>query len=156
MKRFLQSDQSLYCFSSSSLDLANIASMFNIRVVVFVFSSSGSIAPRWDWIHPNPELVMRIPKNYPAKDIHDLWLFHEDNCHYDLLVPRYFCGNIEENPKSCEENAKSCEKESDDLVSEEECEIETHEADPEHDPSISKNTVFSRIHFLKYPRRKDD
>merc|ERR1711954_465992 len=38
MIRFLQSDQSLYCFSSSSLDLANIASMFNIRVVVFVYS----------------------------------------------------------------------------------------------------------------------
>ena len=96
MIKFLQSEDSMFCFSSSSLDLANIATMFNIRIIVFVFSSNGSVVPRWDWIHPNPELVMKSPRYNPSRETHDLWLFHEDNCHYDVLVPCHLCVVVEE------------------------------------------------------------
>ena len=45
MKRFLLSDDSLYCFSNSSLDLSNVTNMYDMKIAVFTYSSGGSLVP---------------------------------------------------------------------------------------------------------------
>ena len=54
MKDFLLSDESLYCYSNSSLDLSNLANMYNMNIATFTYSSSGSVVPHWTWIYPDP------------------------------------------------------------------------------------------------------
>jgi hypothetical protein len=49
LKKFLLSDSSLYCFSNSSLDLRNLANMFDMRIAIFTYSSGGSVVPHWTW-----------------------------------------------------------------------------------------------------------
>ena len=43
MKKFLLSDRSLYCFSNSSLDLSNLANMYDLRIAIFTYSSGGQL-----------------------------------------------------------------------------------------------------------------
>ena len=87
MKRFLLSDDSLYCFSNSSLDLSNVANMYDMKIAVFTYSSGGSVVPHWTWVHPDPAISSKSP--YRNKlCFKEIWLLHEDDVHYDLLIAR--------------------------------------------------------------------
>ena len=86
MKSFLLSDDSILCYINSSLDLSNLANMFNINIAIFTYSSGGSVVPHWTWIHPDPEWSQK--SEYRNLMIREMWLYHEDNSHYDLLVNR--------------------------------------------------------------------
>ena len=70
------------------MDLNCIATLFNIKIAVFVFSSTGSIIPRWDWILPNMDLISRSPRYHHQQEQKEMWLFNEDSVYFNLLVPR--------------------------------------------------------------------
>ena len=55
MKTFLLSDSSLYLFSNSSLDLTNLANMYDMKIAIFTYSSGGSVVLYWTWICPDPK-----------------------------------------------------------------------------------------------------
>lgn len=56
-------------------------------IAIFTYSSRGTIAPHWTWVDPDPSLSSKSP--YKNKLLFkEMWLLHEDNVHYDLLVPR--------------------------------------------------------------------
>ena len=87
MKKFLLSNESIYCYSNSSLDLTNLANMYDMKIAIFTYSSGGSVVPHWTWVHPDPAISAKSP--YKNKLLfREMWLYHEDNSHYDLLVPR--------------------------------------------------------------------
>ena len=87
MKKFLLSDRSLYCFSNSSLDLSNLANMYDMRIAIFTYSSGGSVVPHWTWIQPDPAISQRSPYRNQLM-FKEMWLLHEDRVHYNLLVSR--------------------------------------------------------------------
>ena len=87
MKKFLLSDDSLYCFSNSSLDLSNMANMYDMRIAIFTYSSRGTVAPHWTWVDPDPNVSSKSPYRNKLM-FREMWLFHEDNVPYDLLVLR--------------------------------------------------------------------
>ena len=87
LKKFLLSDSSLYCFSNSSLDLTNLANMFDMRIAIFTYSSGGSVVPHWTWVHPDPAISSKS-ENRNKLLFKEMWLFNEDDSHYDLLAPR--------------------------------------------------------------------
>ena len=61
MKKFLLSNKSLYCFSNSSLDLSNLANMYDMKIAIFTYSSAGSVTPHWTWVHPDPAISAKSP-----------------------------------------------------------------------------------------------
>ena len=128
LRTFLRSDDFLYCFSNTSMDLSNLATMFNIYIGVYTFSSSGTMNPVWHWIHPNPDLVWKSPFK---TDIGQLWLYHENNVHYNLLVPRHLCSN---EPQSEETQKTMPESESLSI------------------PEVNLQTAFSPMEFMLCPR----
>jgi len=46
--------------------------------------------PRWRWIQPNPEVVQHSAKAFPTGNNYTMYLYHEYQSHYDLLVFRDF------------------------------------------------------------------
>ena len=136
MMTFLNSEDSMYCYSNSSLDLNNIATLFNIKIAVFVYSSDGSIVPRWDWILPNQDLLYFSPRFDPAREPQELWLYNNDNIHYDLLVPRQLCHIVEELEANLEEEVDE--------------KINTTVQNDEL--QISNKTVFSPMEFINCKR----
>ena len=87
MKKFLLSNESLYCYSNSSLDLSNLANMYDMKIAIFTYSSAGSVTPHWTWVHPDPAISSKSPyKNKLC--FKEMWLYNEQNVHYDLLVSR--------------------------------------------------------------------
>ena len=66
------------------MDVAVIASMFNMNIGVFSYGSS--IQPRWSWTSPDPLLTQYSTSEMDY--ITDMLVYHEDDNHYDLLVPR--------------------------------------------------------------------
>ena len=63
----------------------SLANMFGIRIATFTYNIKGQ-PPRWTWTSPD----QYISSYSQHKDVErpDMWLFHKDDCHYDLLVPR--------------------------------------------------------------------
>ena len=87
VKRFLLSDDSLYCYSNSSVDLQNLANMFDMRIAIFTYSINGTVTPHWTWIDPNPAISMK--NSFKDRlSFKEMWLYHQDDVHYDLLVSR--------------------------------------------------------------------
>ena len=83
MKKFLLSNKSLY----SSLDLSNLANMYDMKIAIFTYSNAGSVTPHWTWVHPDPAISAKSPyKNKLC--FKEMWLYNEHNVHYDLLVSR--------------------------------------------------------------------
>ena len=60
--------------------------MFNLRIAIFEFSSSGTFSPRWTWIYPDQTLSIHSPHRY--QETKEMWLFNEYNTHFDLLIQR--------------------------------------------------------------------
>ena len=87
VRRFFMSRDSLYCYSGSELDLANVANMYDAKIAVFKYSSGGSITPHWTWIHPDPVMVSKSAHRHRLC-FKEIWLYNEVDSHYDLLVPR--------------------------------------------------------------------
>ena len=81
---FLLSEESLKCYSSG-VDTNVISNMFNIRIWIFTYNLD-NLEPRWTLIEPEPLLASY--SEYQDESIGDMWLFHADNSHYDLLVTR--------------------------------------------------------------------
>ena len=79
--QFLLSDESLKLYNSSSVDLAN---MFGFRIAIF--EHGNNIIPRWTWITPDQEISFF--SSYRNQSLPDMWLYHEQNVHWDLLVSR--------------------------------------------------------------------
>jgi hypothetical protein len=87
MKFFLLNKDCLFCYSNSSLDLSNLANMYDMKIAIFTDSSGGSLVPHWTWVYPDPYINTR--SQYKNKSLfREMWLYHEDNVHYDLLVNR--------------------------------------------------------------------
>ena len=82
--QFLLSDESLKLYNSSSVDLANLANMFGFRIAIF--EHGNDIIPRWTWITPDQEISFF--SSYRNQSLPDMWLYHEQNVHWDLLVSR--------------------------------------------------------------------
>ena len=83
---FLNSESSLYSYSNSSVDLEVIAAMFGMNIAIFSFGIQG-LQPRWSWITPNWE-VSSLSEYRRPQGIADLWLYHQDESHYDRLIMR--------------------------------------------------------------------
>ena len=61
--------------------------MYDIRIAIFTYSSRGTVTPHWTWVDPDPNVSSKSPYRNKLM-FREMWLFHEDNVHYDLLVPR--------------------------------------------------------------------
>ena len=83
---FLLSDRSMKCFGNS-VDVAAISNMLNINIGVFTHGIGGGIQPRWTWQYPDP--VVSAFTEFSDPSITDLFLYHSDENHYELLVPRH-------------------------------------------------------------------
>ena len=81
---FFLRDESLKCFSNSQVDLAVMANMFNMNIGVFSYGNN--IQPRWSWTSPDP--LLTLYSSSKMDNIPDLLLYHYDEVHYDLLLPR--------------------------------------------------------------------
>ena len=86
LKEFFLSEESLKCFSSSQLDYALVCNMFNITIGVFTYGNIFNEEPRLTFITPDSFMAQQSPFYDPS--IKDMFLYHADNSHYDLLVPR--------------------------------------------------------------------
>ena len=84
LKSFFLSNNSLKCFNNSSIDFAVVANMFNMNIGVFTYGL-GNLPPRWSWVYPDP---LFIPSSNTYDFIPDALLYHRDNVHYELLVPK--------------------------------------------------------------------
>ena len=70
----------------SSINIQNLANMFNLVKGVFELSSSGSTAPGWLWFHPDPNISLQSP--HRNNEVRQLLLYNEKNVHFDLLIKR--------------------------------------------------------------------
>ena len=61
--------------------------MFNINIGIFTYGLEDDIQPRWSWQTPDPILAPFSQYQDPA--ITDMYLYHRDNNHYELLLPRH-------------------------------------------------------------------
>ena len=69
------------------IDHLAIACMFNVNVDVFIYGSPLHPA-HWERTAPVPELTSYVSGSYNDGSVTDIFLYHEENSHYDLLVPR--------------------------------------------------------------------
>ena len=81
---FLRSNDSLRMYNNSQLDIVNLANMFGIRIATFTYNINDQ-PPRWTWHSPH-QYITSYSQHRNVEGPH-MWLFHEDDCHYDLLVP---------------------------------------------------------------------
>ena len=61
--------------------------MYDMRIAIFTYSVNGTVTPHWTWIQPDPAISMKSS----LKDrlaFKEMWLYHQDDVHYDLLVNR--------------------------------------------------------------------
>ena len=72
-------------YNNSQLDIVNLANMFGIRIATFTYNINDH-PPRWTWHSPHQYITSY--SQHRNVEGPDMWLFHEDDCHYDLLVPR--------------------------------------------------------------------
>ena len=92
---FLLSEESLMCFSTSSMDISCIATLLNINIYTFVYSTNNACVPHWICISPNKELSRKSPYLANGFTFMEMWLYNNKDCHYDLLVPRHLCPSNE-------------------------------------------------------------
>ena len=96
---FLRSNDSLRMYNNSQLDIVNLANMFGIRIATFTYNINDQ-PPRWTWHSPHQYITSY--SQHRNVEGPDMWLFHEDDCHYDLLVPRevvqLHCATVPEVP----------------------------------------------------------
>merc|ERR1712025_21677 len=83
-KTFLRSDDSLGAFSNFQ-ELQAIANMFNINVYIFSYGKDGNIM-HCDWFEDFPDKAFTDKAVVRKGSIPDLYLYHLDRTHYDLLV----------------------------------------------------------------------
>ena len=77
------SEEASYMWSDSE-DLAIIADMYQIKIKVITSKGAGDKNPTENWILPAAEL--RQFAELKDVDLKDLILFHEDECHFDLII----------------------------------------------------------------------
>ena len=80
MLSFLRSEDALSVYSNSQ-ELLAIASLFNINIKIFTYSGKEGW---WSEVGPDPELASSA--KLAADVAPDLYLYHNLDSHYDLLV----------------------------------------------------------------------
>ena len=84
LRHFLRSDESLYMFANSQVDIAVFANMLNLNIWTLTYNRKNGQKPSWSQTCPDPELSLySMHNNRPPMDVA---LFHAEDCHYDLLV----------------------------------------------------------------------
>ena len=81
---FLRSEDSLCVFSNYQEILA-IANMLNITVRIFSYGIGGDDT-KCEWKEVSPDPVMAASAHFPKGWVPDMYLYHSDQTHYDLLV----------------------------------------------------------------------
>ena len=90
LKMFLLSEESLYMYANSQVDIAALANLFNINVHIYTYcvqswDAYGQRLPnRWTTTSPDP-LLSSFNPIIPG-EVADIVLYNEDTVHYDLLV----------------------------------------------------------------------
>ena len=88
VKEFLRSDESLVMYPNHN-DIFNLANMFGINGGVFTFNCRNGDPPRWTWMYPDKSVYSPLHRSrHIEKDLTDLYLYHEDNSHYEYLIWR--------------------------------------------------------------------
>ena len=85
IKEFLLSKDSCHVYANA-VDLSNLAKLFKINIAVFTYSSRGLIVPYWSRINPVPKISAK--NKYANLGVKEMWLFNDDQKHYNLLMRR--------------------------------------------------------------------
>ena len=81
MLEFLRSEESLMVYSNTQ-ELIAIANLFNINIFIFTYRGDTGW---WNEVCPDPEMAASAEIKF-GKWAPDMYLYHSDDTHYDLLV----------------------------------------------------------------------
>ena len=84
LKHFLMNSEEAAYMWSDSEDLAVIADMYQIKIKVITSKGADDKNPIVHWI--NPEMELKQYAELKDVDLKELILFHENDCHFDLIV----------------------------------------------------------------------
>ena len=66
-------------------DLQVVANIYQMNVHILTTGVRGNEAPSARWTHLVPDERL---KQFSTMQMPDMWLFHQDNIHYDLIIPK--------------------------------------------------------------------
>jgi hypothetical protein len=81
MLDFLRSEEALMVYSNGQ-ELMAMANLFNINIYIFTYKGDDG---SWSEVGPDPDMAAQAEIKF-GKWAPDMYLYHSDNTHYDLLV----------------------------------------------------------------------
>ena len=82
---FLKNNEKSGWLWMDHLDLQSVANYYQINIHILTTNIAGMEEPAARWTHLSPDMRLKGSRNIPA-DLPDMWLFHVDSIHFDLIV----------------------------------------------------------------------
>ena len=83
---FLKTEEAAYLWTDSE-DLAVISDMYQVEIKIVTSKGKHDKNPTENWIKPDPD--MRDVAELKDVDLETMVLYHENDCHFDLVIDKY-------------------------------------------------------------------